>query len=607
MPKKKGLNKRHVLSLRWGLPAVALSTALGYAFVLASAREDPSAANPDGTVDGLTSILDREVSEEMVHFSFEDVTDALGIEFTHFPDTRNSLLPEDMGSGLAWGDYDNDGDPDLFLVNFCGSIREDILDQSDPSGWCRLYRNDGGESFTDVTKTAGLALSLHSLAAAWGDYDGDDDLDLYITCYGANRLMLNNGDGTFSDVTIEAGVGDEAFSAGCSWADYDRDGDLDLYVCNYVEFIDEWENEKLSTRQYGSEIPHTMNPSAYLPMPNRLYRNNGDGTFTDCAVDAGVDDPMGRSLEASWFDFDGDGWIDLYVANDVSSNGVFRNTRDGSFEDIGASSLAADYRGAMGLAVADIGHDGDMDIFVTHWLAQENAFFENMWSVGLTDQQGDRRLFFADSSEYVGLGHISLKTVGWATGFVDFDNDGHKDLWVVNGNTIESEDDTSRLKPQHTHLFWRDLEKGFFEIGSLACDALRQPFVGRGGAAADFNGDGLVDLAIVRHGDGPLLLRNTTDNNNHWVRIVLSQSNGNTRALGARIELEAGGVIYTSQVGTGASYLSQDETTVHIGLGDAEKIESLVIHWPDGSEEQKIDLPVDRTLRFTKGRVQANE
>jgi len=596
---KQGLNKRHILILRWGVPAVGAAAVLGYFAVVASIREDPTAANEDGSIDGLTSVLEREVSEEMVQFRFEDNTKALGIDFIHFPDTRRSLLPEDMGSGVAWGDYDDDGDPDLFLVNFCSSIRnEDATLQQ--AGRCRLYRNDDGESFKDVTGSSGLGLRVFGLAAEWGDYDGDGDLDLYVTSYGPNVLMRNNGDGTFTDVTEAAGVGDPSFSAGCSWADYDRDGHLDLYVCNYVAFIDEPERVGDTTRQYGSEIPYTINPSAYPPVANRLYRNNGDGTFNDCAAAAGVENPTGRSLEAAWLDFDNDGWIDLYVANDVSSNGVFRNMGDGTFADIGASSLAADYRGAMGLAVGDHGNDGDMDVFVTHWLAQENAFFENMWSEGWTNDDGERRLFFMDSAEYVGLGHVSLRMVGWATGFVDFDNDGYDDLWVVNGNTLESPTDPTQLKPQQTHLFWHDPKKGFYEIGARACAALAQPMVGRGGAMADFDGDGRVDVAICRHGTGPLLLRNTTNNTNHWTRVELRQASGNTRALGARVELRAGGRTYTSQIGANASYLSQDEMTLHIGLGSATRIDQLLIHWPDGEKETHENLPVDRTLQFTR-------
>jgi len=582
--------------LRWSIPCVAAAVGIGALSYVTSLRADPAAANPDGSIDGLTSVLERRVPKEMVRFQFAEMASAAGLNMQHFPDTRASLLPEDMGSGVAWGDYDNDGDPDLFLVNFRSALHA-LSAAPTAQSTCQLYRNDGDGTFIDVSHSSGLALDIFGLAAEWADYDNDSDLDLYVTCFGPNKLMRNNGDGTFSDVAAAAGVDDAAFSAGCSWADFDRDGWLDLYVCNYVEF-EESAGAAVTTRQYGAEIPYTINPSSYPPAPNRLYRNNGDGTFTDVARLRGVENPSGRSLEAAWFDFDNDGWLDLYVANDVSANGVFRNMGDGSFADIGPSSLAADYRGAMGLAVSDADHDGDFDLLVTHWLAQENAFFENMWKQAVMDDEGNRKLFFMDEAEILGLGHISLQTVGWACGFADFDNDGQDDLWVVNGNTLEQADDHTQLKPQHTHIFARHPQRGFFEVSSLACPALAEPMVGRGGATADVDGDGRLDLLIQRHGQSPLFLRNTTENENHWVRIELRMTDGNTRALGARVRLTAGTLHSTAQVGANASYLSQNELTLHFGLGSAASIDTLTIDWPDGAQEEHRRLSVDRTHRF---------
>jgi hypothetical protein len=592
------LSKRQRLVSGWGGVTLAAVLVLGLFAMVGKSRLDPYETRADGSVQGLTSVLSREVADEMVTFRLEEVSSPAGIDFRHFPAVRRSLLPEDMGSGLAWGDYDDDGDPDLLLVNFKGSILEDGP-ESAAGGRSALYRNEGDGTFTDVTAALGLAQAVYGLGACWGGYDDDGDLDLYLSNYGPNRLYRNDGAGGFSDVTQQAGVGDERFSAGCAWADYDRDGAIDLYVTNYVDFAFRPEDRERATRQSGAEIPYTINPSSYPPVANRLYRNNGDGSLTDVAEAAGVADPEGRSLGVAWFDFDADGWIDLYVANDVSANGVYRNRGDGGFEDIGASSLAADYRGAMGLAVGDYEHDGDPDLFVTHWVAQENAFFENMYSEDIPDEAGRRRLFFMDSADTLGLGQISLRMVGWATGFADLDNDGHLDLWVANGNTLERREDPTRLKAQPVQIFRQQPSKGFFELAAKACPTLAQPVVGRGGAQADYDGDGRMDIALMVHGGRPLLLHNVSDTGHHWLEIRLRQSGGNTRALGARVSLRSGGGIQSAQVGAGGSYLSQHDTDLHFGLGAAEQVRELAIHWPDGVVETHHDLPVDRRVTFT--------
>ena len=264
-------------------------------------------------------------------------------------------------------------------------------------------------------------------------------------------------------MTDVAGVGDDRFSAGCAWGDYDRDGRIDLYVCTYVRF-EYREQDRIRAGQNRDEVnPYTINPSSYPADTNMLYHNNGDGTFTNVAEQVGVADPEGRSLGVVWFNFDDDAWVDLYVANDVSANGVYRNMGDGSFADVGAESLAADYRGAMGLAVGDYENDGDFDLFVTHWVAQENALFTNIASDLVSDDDQRRHpVFFSDTSDSVGLGQMSLRMVGWATGFADFDNDGQLDLWVVNGSTLQMRDDPTRLEPQRPHVFRQKPPRGFF-------------------------------------------------------------------------------------------------------------------------------------------------
>ncbi|MEK7710834.1 MAG: VCBS repeat-containing protein, partial [Planctomycetota bacterium] len=418
MSSKPRPNRRRNLLVRWGGLSVAGTAVLAVVISLASRRERLVIA-PAGTgTAGVTSILQRTAEDRDVPIQFEDVTGRVGVNFRHFPAVRASYIAEDMGSGLAWGDYDGDGYPDLFLVNLVGSVVTGAGNDAQ-AGRSRLYRNMNGERFEDVTEAAGIHFAGFGMGACWGDYDNDGDLDLYITAFGGNVLYENLGDGTFRDVTLLRGVQDSRFSSGCSWADYDRDGDLDLFVCNYVDFGFREGDRAVPDPEYA-EQPYTLNPNAYAPVANSLFRNNGPGRagsapgFTDVAAQAGVDDPKGRGLSASWFDMDNDGWPDLYVANDVSYNGVFRNRADGTFEDIGASSLAADYRSAMGLAVADFDNELDLDRVITHWLAQENALYQNMTREERASGATSGRLWFMDVADAFGLGQISLDMVGWA-------------------------------------------------------------------------------------------------------------------------------------------------------------------------------------------------
>ncbi len=595
---QKRFGKRHKLMLRWGIPCLLATGVIGYVAFLVSVREDPAAVNADGSVTGLTSVLEREISADMLRFSFEEISDKAGIRFRHFPSQRNSLLPEDMGSGLAWGDYDNDGDDDLFVVNFYGTILNPIPAEPDAQGECKLYRNEGEGRFQDVSSEAGLDLAVFGMAAAWGDYDNDSDLDLYITAYGPNLLFRNNGDGTFDDVTDEAQVRDDRFSAGCAWGDYDRDGHIDLYVCTYTDF--QYTSSEPPVQRAGVQNPFTINPSSYPPDTNRLYHNNGDGTFSDVAMSAGAADPTGRSLGVVWFDFNNDQQVDLYVANDVSANAVLLNQGNGTFADIGASSLAADYRGAMGLAVGDIDADDDFDLLVTHWVAQENALYLNQYAdVSQFKEKSDVVTFFTDSAEEYGVGQVSLKTVGWGTSFIDFDNDGHLDLWIVNGSTLQFPDDAKHMQPQLMHIYRQIPPRGFFEVGRYVCERLKTPMVGRGGAHADFDGDGRMDLAVQVHGGSLLLLHNTSTDTGHWLQVQLQQQGRNTQALGARVTVRTGDVVQCFQVGAGGTYLSQSPNRLHFGLGDAETVDEVSILWPDGQQEQHADVPVDQLIRYS--------
>jgi len=569
------------------------------AVILAAASRRERRAVPAAGlgVEGVTSVLSRDAGRSQAPLRFEDVTERMGVRFEHFPGVRASLIAEDMGSGLAWGDYDADGFVDLFCVNTVGSVAAEAA-RDVQAGRSRLYRNVEGRRFEDVTDRAGITFAGFGMGAGWGDYDGDGDLDLYVTAFGPNALYENQGDGTFRDVTEARGVQDPRFSSGCSWADYDRDGDLDLYVCNYVEFVRREGDRAWKDPQYADQ-PYTLNPSAYAPQRNSLFRNNGDGTFREAAAEAGVADANGRSLSASWADLDNDGWVDLYVANDISWNSVFRNRGDGAFEDIGASSLAADYRSGMGLAVADFDNDLDQDVFITHWIAQENGLYRNMAADEALAGLNSGRLWFVDAADEFGLGQIALDMVGWAAGFCDFDNDGWRDLWMVNGHTFERTDDRRRLVPQAPFVFWnRGGDRGFLEVAAQSSSRLAEPFVGRGGAAADFDRDGKPDLALLLHQGPVLLLGNVTPAPGHYLRLDLRQTGGNSFALGARAYLTAGGVTQMAEVGASSSYLSQDELTLHFGLGASETADSLRLVWPDGAEETHTQLAVDRELKF---------
>jgi len=561
-------------------------------YVLLASHTQEKLTKPGEPIQGITQSLARNIPADYPRVVFTDVTESAGIKFKHFCGVRSSSLPEDMGSGAAWGDYDNDGDLDLYVVNFCGPIA-----RQSPCSDCQgnaLYQNNGDGTFTDVAEKAGVNLKAFGMGAAWGDYDNDGDLDLYVTNYGPNVLFRNNGNGTFTDVTAPARVGDPRFSAGATWGDYNNDGYLDLYVCNYVDFRSDELDRSKTTLQFGLAVPFTLNPSSYNPLPNALYRNNRDGTFTDVARQIGVDNPDGRSLSASFCDFDGDGWPDLYVANDVSKNAMYRNLGNGRFADISATSWAADYRGAMGLAIGDYDNDGDMDMFITHWIAQENALYENF-----LDQFKGRDpnpLKFGDVADLEGLGEIALDFVGWGTDFFDYDNDGKLDLFVVNGHTFQDQESPERLIPQRNLLFWNKGREGFFEVGAVSGPALGQKHVGRGAAFADYDGDGDVDIFVVVHGGRPILLRNDGGNRNHWLKIRLKGSGKNRFGVGAQLKVTVSGQTQIREVGASSSYLSQNSLEVEFGFGRASTVDKLEIGWPSRQRQTLKDVKTDQTV-----------
>jgi len=533
---------------------------------------------------------------------FTDVTKAAGLaSFRQFQGPRSSQLPEDMGSGVAWGDFDNDGFDDLFVVSGGGSL--DLADsQLAPSV---LYRNLGDGRFEKVPGFPDLR--IRGMGAAWGDYDNDGHLDLVVSSYDRIYLFHNNGDGTFTDVSHKAGLDHyRGFWSGVSWGDYNRDGYLDLYVCGYVKYQRDEQNPTSSSSQFGLEVPFTLNPASFAPERNLLFRNNGNGTFTDVAKELGVDNPEGRSLSALWHDFDGDGWPDLYVANDISENKLYLN-RHGKFVDAGRSAWVEEYRGSMGLAAGDFDRDGDDDLFISHWIAQGYALYQSL----LSEQKGIANgsdLHFTDAAANLGIGQPSLQTIGWGTSFVDLDSDGWPDLLIANGSTFERKDASPRkLEAMPSFLFWNAQGNFFYDLAAWN-RSLSQPHVSRGLAVADYNNDGAMDVAIVDHEEGMRLLRNDIPQGN-WVEFRLHNRvppSGTPLGSGdgATVIAWVGGVPLRRTVGS-SSYLSQDSHRIHIGLGTATEIDRLEVHWLRGRTETWAKLNANQIWDITQGEPQA--
>ena len=554
----------------------------------------PTETLPPGVFDSLA----RELPAERPAVTFREVARQSGILFVHSRGERSSQLPEDMGSGAAWGDYDNDGWPDLYLVNMPAALGDSLEPGADaPTN--RLYRNNGDGSFTEVTAAARVGHAGFGMGAFWGDYDNDGCLDVYVTNYGASRLYRNNCDGTFADLTKRAGVANHRWATSAVWFDYNRDGWLDLYVCNYVQFDLNALPPERGSLQYGINVPFTLNPASFEPQLNRLYRNNGDGTFTDVAEAAGVDDAQGRSLVVTFADFDLDGWPDLYVGNDISANRLFRNLGNGRFADLSAASATQEYRGTMGIALGDFDADGDMDFFLTHWVAQANALYQNLFRE--MDPRRANRLFFVDVADLVGVGSISMNDVSWGTAFTDYDNDGRLDVMVVNGNTLEESGNRKLLQRQKPRLLWHGGDAGYFDLAPVAGAPLNVPLNGRGLAVADYDNDGDLDFLVTTNRGPALLLRNDGGNRQRWLKVRLRGVKSNRQGVGAKLWVEAGPLRLYQEMGAGGSYLSQAFHEAHFGLGNSQKVDRLRVLWPSGVRQEFEDLPTNQLAEVVEG------
>lgn len=533
---------------------------------------------------------------------FTDVTREAGlIGFRQFMGARTSQLPEDMGSGLAWGDFDNDGLQDLFVVSGGGPLSAPES-QLAPSV---LYRNLGNGRFEKVKGFPDLR--IHGMAAAWGDYDNDGRLDLVVTSYDRIYLFHNNGDGTFSDITDKAGFGRyRGLWAGAAWGDYNRDGYLDLYICGYVKYKLDAQKSGTTSEQFGVDVPYSLNPASFEPERNLLFRNNGNGTFTEVGKALRVDNPHGRSLVALWHDFNGDGWPDLYVANDISENKLYLN-QHGKFVDTGKAAWVEEYRGSMGLAAGDFDRDGDDDLFISHWIAQGFALYQNLLEEQ-RDKTGKSELHFSDVAATTGIGEPSMQKIGWGTSFVDFDSNGWLDLIVANGSTFEQKIGGSlSLVPMPSFLYWNDQGDFFHDLAPWN-RSLSQPHVSRGLAVADYNNDGAMDVAIVDQGEGVRLLRNDIPQG-HWAEFRLHDRVPPSNAPlgfgdGATVIAWIKGIPLRRTVGS-SSYLSQDGRRVHIGLGAASKIDRLEVRWAHGAREDWTGLPADHIWDIIQGDAKA--
>ena len=541
---------------------------------------------------------------------FREAAQETGLDFHHFIGaTGEYFFPEIMGSGVGMLDYDRDGDLDLYFVQ--GAILDPAKEVSQsvflfagegpPRN--RLFRNElnpaGELRFTDVTREAGVGHTGYGMGMAVGDYDNDGHPDLYLTNFGSNVLYRNGGDGTFTDVTRDAGVDDPRYSASSTFLDYDSDGDLDLYVANYVSFTIK------GNRRCGGDRRDYCAPGVYQPLPDRLFRNEGNGRFTDRSEEAGLGRAFGAGLGVVAVDLDLDRRVDVYVANDGTPNQLWINQGDGTFQDQGlVSGTAYNIDGVaeagMGVTAADFDGDGDEDLFVTHNKKETNTLYLN-----------GRRAGFADATSRFGLANASVPYSGFGTLWFDYDNDGWLDLFVANGAVVVDDRqpaDSPYPYAQENQLFRGDGTGRSREIGSnVAGPALELVEVSRGAAFGDIDNDGDVDIAVSNNNGPARLLLNQVGSRNHWLGVrLLADGSARPAVDQAKVALfRKGRDPLWRRCHRDGSYLSANDSRVIFGLGSSKDVERVEVHWPDGLCESWSGVGADRyiTLRKGKGRV----
>ena len=524
-------------------------------------------------------------------FGLVDVTEAAGIEFQHNSGAYGGkLLPETLGSGCAFLDYDADGWQDILLVNgmdWPGHKRQ--------RSTLRLYRNNRNGTFSDVTKSAGLDVEMYGMGVAVGDYNNDGFPDIFITCVGQSRLFRNTGKGTFVDATRSSGLfGRQGLSTSALWCDYDRDGFLDLFVCNYVR----WSPEHDVFCSLDGTHKSYCTPEAYRGDTCWLFHNRGNGTFEDVTATSGVFDSSSKSLGVAMLDYDQDGWPDLLVANDTQPNKLYRNLRNGKFKDVAieaglAFSTEGKARAGMGIDVGDFDNSGKPGIAITN--------FDNEM-IGLYRASGSG--VFDDVSLASGVGVPSRNTLGFGCMFLDVDLDGALDLAVANGHIDET---VRNIRgnvgyAQPPQLFLNKGNGKFRDVAAEVGGGFAEPRVGRGLSYADFDRDGDLDILLTTNNGPAVLFRNDQWAGNHSIRFALKGTKSNRDAIGATVQIFSGDLHQSRMVRGGSSYLSQSELPVTFGLAQRDKVDRLVIHWPSGSAEEYKNLPAQKAYKCLEGK-----
>ncbi len=525
----------------------------------------------------LTCMVAASSARAQTQPTFKDVTRDSHLWFTHtFGAEKLENILMTTGSGCALFDYDKDGWLDAFMVN---GTTLDSEGRPIPKGAAHhaLFHNKGDGTFENVTRSSGISAVSYGQGCACGDFDGDGHTDLYITNFGRNLLYRNRGDGTFEDVTKETGTGDTRWGAGAVFFDFDGDNDLDLFVSNYVKYSPDKTNVHASMHSKRKIFRFFPGPRDYDAEEDILYRNNGDGTFSDVSAEVGLQSG-GKGLTVLAADMDGDGDQDLFVANDATPNFLYRND-DGKFTNIALEAgIAYDPDGAetaaMGADLADVNSDGLPDLYVTNMIFEFNNLYINRGGMQ-----------FVDKTRALGLDDDNYRHVGWATRFADFNHDGHLDCFVANGHVVDYVEGFSQsvTYPQKNMVFV-GLGKGEFrDVSKGAGECLQQKRVSRGGAFGDYDNDGDVDMLIVNSGSRARLLRNELPPNDRWVKLRLEGKAPNTQAIGARVQLRWGEQRFSSQVRCASTYLSSSDPTLHFGLGPGEKSGTAEVTWPSGA------------------------